>query len=207
MTLNDNFIVKHRKRKNKSVLKQKRKEDDFKMNLCRALETTKGKLFELSSYEDLKIKKYLKRELSDTDMAILYIDTAHMLTEPIVKSMIYCDLYDYRDIIKLLSLNEEQPDLIILDNFGDIANKPRESFALFNMSRIVSGKKYNLLFVNQVIYNFGYDKESRRYIPQYDKLYKRYCSFRQIIYGDTAKTTLNKIKSHDIIKTYGLSIG
>lgn len=191
-----------------TFLRLLRRIDKNMSELLDALRYSSGKLFEVSGYDDANIKLYLKDTLSETDGIVLYIDTAHTLTEPLVSDMLYSDIYKYDDILKLLAMNGPQPDLVILDNFYNIANKPKTSFAFFNIARIVSQRHYNLLFVNQDVYNFGPDKEKRKYIPQYDKLYRKYCSFRQVVYTkEAAKTTLNKIRFDYKIKTYGLSFG
>ncbi len=180
---------------------------DF-MDLREALDKSNGRLFELSGYADEKIKEYLRCTLADTNYIVLYIDTAHMLTEPLVPDMLYSKLYKYDDILNLLTMSENQPDLVILDNFYNIADKPRIPFTFFNIQRIVSQQRYNLLFVNQFVYNFGPDKHKQKYVPQYDLLYRKYCSFRQIVYDkDKAETTLNKIRFDYTINLYNLSIG
>ena len=158
------------------------------------LETVSGSLFEISGYEDRNIKSYLARSLKEYAGVILYIDTAHTLTEPILPNMLYTQDYRYLDILEILD-NEPEPDLIILDNLYNIADKPAVPFTLFNISRIVSQHTYNLLFVNQFVYNFKEDKKIRKYVPQYDRLYRKYCSFRQIVYSPVSvRTTLDKIK-------------
>lgn len=158
------------------------------------LETVSGSLFEISGYEDRNIKSYLARCLKEYAGVVLYIDTAHTLTEPILPDMLYTQDYRYPDILEILD-NEPEPDLIILDNLYNIADKPAVPFTLFNISRIVSQHTYNLLFVNQFVYNFKEDKKNRKYVPQYDRLYRKYCSFRQIVYSPVSvRTTLDKIK-------------
>lgn len=158
------------------------------------LETVSGSLFEISGYEDRNIKSYLVRSLKEYAGVVLYIDTAHTLTEPILPDMLYTQDYRYPDILEILD-NEPEPDLIILDNLYNIADKPAVPFTLFNISRIVSQHTYNLLFVNQFVYNFKEDKKTRKYVPQYDRLYCKYCSFRQIVYSPVSvHTTLDKIK-------------
>ena len=158
------------------------------------LETVSGSLFEISGYEDRNIKSYLARSLKKYAGVVLYIDTAHTLTEPILPDMLYTQDYRYPDILEILD-NEPEPNLIILDNLYNIADKPAVPFTLFNISRIVSQHMYNLLFVNQFVYNFKEDKKTRKYVPQYDRLYRKYCSFRQIVYSPVSvRTTLDKIK-------------
>lgn len=158
------------------------------------LETASGLLFEISGYEDRNIKSYLARNLKEYTGVVLYIDTAHTLTEPILPDMLYTKDYRYPDILEILD-NEPEPDLIILDNLYNIADKPAVPFTLFNISRIVNQHTYNLLFVNQFVYNFKEDKKIRKYVPQYDRLYRKYCSFRQIVYSPVSvRTTLDKIR-------------
>lgn len=174
------------------------------MSLKETLRKSNGKLFEVSGYDDAKIKEYLAGVFSDTDDIILYIDTAHTLTEPFGKNILYTSLYKYDDILTLLS-GKEEPDLIILDNAYNIADAPKFSFLLFNIARLVSKHRYNLLFVNQFVYNFNDRVDHKKYVPQYDNLYRTYCTYREIVYDKThVTTTLNKKPKQDTMSISSL---
>ena len=148
-----------------------------------------GEIYGMSGHTVLK---YIDQNLSQIDdIAVLYIDTAHLLTK-LKNDALYAPECSYDKIMSLIIDADPAPDLIIVDNLYNIKDRPRPSVFFHNLSAALYQKPFNILFVNQLMHNFRYPDYSNEPFVSFNHTYfDRYAVLRL----EVCRNTKNEIKT------------
>lgn len=162
-----------------------------------------GSVLEISGEDDAAIRSYLFPRLF-SPLKILYVDTSHLLTNYVGRiissqNTIYCAQSDFNAILELFqTIEKHELDLVLIDTYYNIQNKPKSITKLLSSFRIKAiQKNFNLIYLNQMMMNRSYpDKSSESQIPVYDRLFQRTASLRLQTYKNISEDIKARIRQN-----------
>lgn len=158
------------------------------------IENSKGRIFEISGYNQESIRRYVFKTLQKhPHIDSIFVDT---INNPFLvpNDAIYLKICTFQDLIKLLSCFEEdkEPDLIILEDIKTLKNCPDFRTAIFEITKESTKHEYNILFLNQFVYNFKKEYSKKKYMPLYNSIFKQYAFVRGICISENELYTKKK---------------